>query len=132
HRARGGGARRVRRREDRPLGAARAHPGGASPLRRGASRHAATHPALRGAEPARGRERLMTMRRVALAVVVAVGIIGLAAIVARPPAVSPSPDRQTVQAPIDRLDGVTIAPQATRKANAGPPTRRANKDLTTI
>jgi len=74
----------------------------------------------------------MTMTRVALAVVVAVGIIGLAAIVARPPAVSPSPDRQTVQAPIDRLEVVTIASQATLKVTAGLPSGCAKQDSHTI
>lgn len=76
----------------------------------------------------------MNMRRLALAGIAAVGIIGIAAIVAaasgRGPA-APSGDRQTVPAPIDRLEVVlreSNPPQVSLKVTAGLPSGCAQKD----
>ena len=71
----------------------------------------------------------MDVRRIALAGVAALGIVGLAAIVgagsgpapAAPGQPTPSPDRQTVPAPIDRLEVVTAGSQVTLKVTAGLP-----------
>ena len=77
----------------------------------------------------------MTMRRVALAGIAAIGIIGLAAIVAAAspraagaPSAAPSADRQTVPAPIDRLEVVVSGSQATHKVTAGLPSGCAQRD----
>jgi hypothetical protein len=76
----------------------------------------------------------MSMRRLALAGIAAIGIIGLAAIVA---AASgrvggpPSGDRQTVPAPIDRLEVVlreSNPPQVSLKVTAGLPSGCAQRD----
>jgi hypothetical protein len=76
----------------------------------------------------------MNMRRLALAGIAAIGIIGVAAIVAaasgRAPA-PPSGDRQTVPAPIDRLEVVlreSSPPQVSLKVTAGLPSGCAQKD----
>ena len=79
----------------------------------------------------------MGMRRLALGTVAAIGIVGLAAIIAAasPRAAGPAPSddaRQTVPAPIDRLEVVVSGTQATLKLTAGLPSGCAKRDSSSI
>jgi hypothetical protein len=78
------------------------------------------------------------MRHIALAVVAAVGIVGLAAIVAAasprasaPPTPSDAA-RHSVPAPIDRLEVSVSGTQATLKLTAGLPSGCAKRDSSSI